>query len=79
MEHRRVDIDGHLYQWVDSTCWQAIVMGATHLSSPSAKIFYNFEEAMAWVEQRPQFMLIECKCIRAFKLPATGSLTEEGK
>lgn len=77
MEHKRIDIRGHLYQWVDSTCWTPVVVGG--LGIPASPHFFDLAEALVWVEQRPQFMLLEHKCIRAFKLPATGSLTEEGK
>lgn len=76
MEHRRVDIHGHLYQWVDSTYWAARVHGA---GGEAHRYFFDLESALDWVENKPQFVLDELKCIRAFKLPATGSLTEEGK
>lgn len=76
MEHRRVDVHGHLYQWVDAICWEAVVVS----TSPNpGRIFFTLEEAFSYINMKPQFMLIEHKCIRAFKLPATGSLTKEGK
>lgn len=49
MEHRRVVIHDHTYQWVDSEIWEARVVGGTALG----RLFDSFNEALEWVQEKP--------------------------
>ena len=73
MEHRRVDIHGHLYQWVDFVCWEAVVARGGGSLLHAGMSFASLKEALDWIQDKPHFMLIERTCIRAYKIPSVVS------
>lgn len=72
MEHRRVEINDHPYQWVDSQMWEARVVGG----AGPGRLFDTFEEALNWVQCKPQFALIRVECVRAYKIRSEAQVPE---
>jgi hypothetical protein len=72
MEHRRVKIHDHLYQWVDAEMWEARVVG----SATPGRLFDTFEEALSWVQRKPHFMLIKVECVKAYKIRSPVQVSE---
>lgn len=64
MEHRRVKIHDHTYQWVDDEIWEARVVGGTALG----RLFDSFNEALEWVQEKPHFILVKIECVKAYKI-----------